>query len=209
MTSVSTLFDHTHIDNHSPHTLFLLHGTGGDKTDFLFFDDLLEKKYNIVSLQGNVSENGMPRFFRRTAPGVFDQDNIRRETLKLEEFIDSWCLKMKTTPQDLCFLGYSNGANMILATLFYYPHLIQTGALLHPMVPFAPDDSVDLSKSNIFISIGTDDPMVPLDQGRAVSSTIVRRGGQVTTKEYEGGHQISEDEIRDVTEFWNLAFVGS
>ncbi len=196
------LFYHIFIDNKSSQTLFLLHGTGGSTGDFLFLNELLEKKYNIVALKGNVDENGMTRFFKRHALGVFDQENIKQEAEKLHKFITTWMEEHKITSEKLFFLGYSNGANMLLATLFYYPNILKHLVLLHPMLPFKiKDHSLDLSNHKIFVSMGQYDEMVPKSQREELVETLKSSGAKLTIKEYPGGHEIGEEEINDVVEF--------
>lgn len=42
--------------------LLLLHGTGGTEEDLLPLADLIDPKASVLSVRGNVTENGMPRF---------------------------------------------------------------------------------------------------------------------------------------------------
>lgn len=198
------LFDHIALDNKSTKTLFLLHGTGGGKQDFLFLDELLGKKYNIVSLKGNVDEEGVSRFFKRDSMGVFDQESIKEESEKLHTFITTWIDMHKLTPEQLFFLGYSNGANMLLATLFYYPEILKQLVLLHPMLPFTiKKRSINLSQHKIFVSMGAYDQIITLSQSQELIDTLKSCGAKLTIKEYPGGHEISEKEINDVVEFLN------
>lgn len=195
-------FKHIYINNNSSKYLFLLHGTGADEYDLLFFDELLKKNFNIVSLLGNVNTHGIRRFFGRDEQGVFDQKSIVDETKKLQEFISAWMQQYSTSVQDLTFLGYSNGANMILATLLNYPDSISHAILLHPMIPFdLKDKQLDLSKLNAFVSIGILDQVIPPSEGRKVARTLESFGAKVTLKEYPGGHEISEQELLDIKSF--------
>lgn len=195
------LFVHTAIDNHVQKTLFLLHGTGGDETDLLFLDGLLEKSYNLVGLRGNVNENGMNRFFVRSAPGVFDQESIRAEADKLYRFVSAWGNSQNHASKDMAFVGYSNGANVALATLFYYPQVVYTCALLHPMLPFEPEPSLTLLHLTMFISSGEADPMVPSADTARLMRTLSKTKATITHRTYPGGHEISETEIADVVLF--------
>ncbi|KPV52682.1 hypothetical protein SE17_14025 [Kouleothrix aurantiaca] len=61
-------------------TLLLLHGTGGNEHDLLGLGQALHPQAALLSPRGQVLENGMPRFFRRLAEGVFDLDDLRRRT---------------------------------------------------------------------------------------------------------------------------------
>ncbi len=197
-----TLFDYEFVDNAAKRTLFLLHGTGGNKHDLLFFDDLLHGQYNLMGLEGNIRENGMPRFFKRHEAGVFDQESIKAETLKLHMFIRSWCIEYAMEPSTFSFLGYSNGANMLLATLFLYPSYIKRVVLLHPLMPLpANHPEPDLTGRSCFVSIGTSDTVITPTQGAFVSDVLRRSGADVTFKAYPSGHEVSEKELADCCEF--------
>ena len=68
-------------------TLLLLHGTGGDENDLVSLGQLLAPEANLLSPRGGVLENGMPRFFRRLAEGVFDEEDVKRRADELAEFV--------------------------------------------------------------------------------------------------------------------------
>ena len=51
--------------NENAPTLLLLHGTGGDERDLLPLAEMIAPAQSVLSVKGNVSENGMPRFFAR------------------------------------------------------------------------------------------------------------------------------------------------
>src|SRR3954454_15097823 len=67
--------------------LLLLHGTGGDEHDLLPLRDQLSPGAAVLSVRGAVLENGMPRFFRRLAEGVFDEEDLRYRAAELAEFV--------------------------------------------------------------------------------------------------------------------------
>jgi hypothetical protein len=58
-------------------TLLLLHGTGGNEEDLLPLAKMLSPESGMLSVRGDVLENGMPRFFRRlVAVGYSNGANI-------------------------------------------------------------------------------------------------------------------------------------
>src|SRR6476646_12129796 len=69
--------------------LLLLHGTGGNEDDMIPLGRDLDPTAALLSLRGNVLENGMPRFFRRLSEGVFDEADVIRRANELAEFIGS------------------------------------------------------------------------------------------------------------------------
>src|SRR5262245_53667904 len=70
-------------------TLLALHGTGGDENDLLPLARAIRPRAAVLSPRGRVLEHGMPRFFRRLAEGVFDQEDLKLRTSELTEFIAS------------------------------------------------------------------------------------------------------------------------
>src|SRR5476651_2711061 len=67
--------------------LLLLHGTGGDENDLIPLGEQLLPGAALLSPRGKVLENGMPRFFRRLAEGVFDLPDLKARTVELGEFV--------------------------------------------------------------------------------------------------------------------------
>ena len=70
-------------------TLLLLHGTGGNEDDLIPLGRELAPGAALPSPRGGELENGMSRFFRRLAEGVFDVEDLRRRTEDLARFIES------------------------------------------------------------------------------------------------------------------------
>jgi len=70
-------------------TVLLLHGTGGDESDLIPLGAELAPGASLLSPRGQVSERGMPRFFRRHAEGVFDEADIRARVPQLAAFVRS------------------------------------------------------------------------------------------------------------------------
>ncbi len=197
----NTLFHHKYIHNNASKTLVLLHGTGGTEQDFLFLNDQLKDSYNLLGLKGNVDESGLNRFFKRKAMGVFDQENIIIEANKLQTFTSQWMNEHNMNIDQFVFMGYSNGANMILATLFYYPEIIKNALLLRPMLPFTPKQPVNLSQNTILINYSTNDEMVSEEDSINLIELLRSYKAHVTFKSYTTGHQLSSAEIEDCVEF--------
>jgi phospholipase/carboxylesterase len=120
-------------DSPEAYTLLLLHGTGGDENDLIPLSEVFGKNINILSVRGNVQENGMPRFFRRLAIGVFDEKDVEFRTHELVHFIRETAVELQINPEKIIALGFSNGANIAGATLMLYPdRFLQCRRLTHP-----------------------------------------------------------------------------
>ena len=145
----------------------------------------------------------MPRFFARLAMGVFDQESITTETDKLATFLGRWYEQHNTDSASAVFVGYSNGANMILATLLRHAQVVQQAALLHAMLPFEPP-RVDLSGKRFLVTYGRQDLLMP--QGAAYEAERVINALQANRASVEqfahpGGHELTHTEQAALLEF--------
>src|SRR4051812_42563939 len=93
-------------------TLVLFHGTGGTEHDLLPLAKMISPASSVLSVRGNVLENGMPRFFRRLAEGVFDEADLIFRTKEVKDFLDQAADQYGFDRGNLCAVGYSNGANI-------------------------------------------------------------------------------------------------
>jgi pimeloyl-ACP methyl ester carboxylesterase len=104
--------------------LLLLHGTGGDEHDLLPLADRLSPRSPLLSPRGEVLEQGMPRFFRRLAEGVFDEDDLRRRTDELADFVAAAADEHHVAPGSFIAVGFSNGANIASSLLMRRPEVL-------------------------------------------------------------------------------------
>ncbi len=113
--------------------VLLLHGTGGDETDLLPLGRAVAPGAALLSPRGKVLENGMPRFFRRLAEGVFDEADLRHRADELARFVTE-ARETYGLPAPIA-IGFSNGANIAAALLLLHPGVLAGAALLRAMVP--------------------------------------------------------------------------
>ena len=178
-------------------TLLLLHGTGGDENSLLDLGRMLAPGLAILSPRGKVLENGMPRFFRRLAEGVFDLPDLKLRTHELADLIAAASVAYKFDPAQVIAVGYSNGANIAASMLLDYPGVLSASLLFHPMVPFVPQTLPDLSKTPVFISAGRHDPIVLASETERLVALLQQSGAEVAAHWYSGGHEVSHAEVRD------------
>src|SRR3954470_11944872 len=137
-------FVHRYVPGRSTRTLLLLHGTGGNETDLLSLGRSLDPTAALLSPRGKVLENGMPRFFRRLAEGVFDEEDLVRRAHELADFIGEAAEHYRFHPKNVVAVGYSNGANIAGGLLLLRPGVLSGAALLRPMVPLIPQTLPEL-----------------------------------------------------------------
>lgn len=175
--------------------LLLLHGTGGDENDMLPLGRDLDPSAALLSLRGNVLENGMPRFFRRLAEGVFDEEDVVRRANELAEFVPMAAAKYEFDPATLTALGYSNGANIAAAVLLLRPGVLRSAVLLRAMVPLEPAIPPDLAGTRVLICSGKRDAIVPVENAQRLAAMLRDAGADVTHRFAAAGHQLVFDEI--------------
>src|SRR5512140_359160 len=110
-------FIHDFHPGSSSRTLLLLHGTGGNERDLIPLGRELDPNASLLSPRGKVLENGMPRFFRRIAEGVFDLEDLKSRTNELADFVASSAPHYELAANRVVGVGYSNGANIAASML--------------------------------------------------------------------------------------------
>jgi len=169
------------------------HGTGADERQLHGLAAELVPGAHVISPRGDVDEGGMARFFRRRAEGVYDMEDLARAVEKMAGFLAD--ARSATGADRLIGLGYSNGANILAATAFAHPHLVDDLALMHPLIPWAPDPATGLAGRRALITAGRRDPICPAPQTDALALWLERQGAQVDLHWHPGGHEIDRSEI--------------
>lgn len=182
--------------------VLLLHGTGGNENDLLPIGRQLAPGSALLSPRGDVSEHGMPRFFRRFAEGVFDLEDVARRTHALADFITAAAAKYGFESDRLTALGYSNGANIAASLLLLRPKVLARAVLLRPMVVLQPEQLPDLSGKHVSLISGRHDPIVPLDHPPRLADMLRRAGARVDLHWLEAGHQLTEADLVHASTFF-------
>jgi phospholipase/carboxylesterase len=181
--------------------LLLLHGTGGDENDLLPLGASISPGSPLLSARGDVLENGMPRFFRRLAPGVFDFADLTKRTETLAEFITQAATTYQLDARQLIAVGYSNGANIALSVLLNHPALLAGAALLRPMWIGEPGKTPDLTGKRVLISSGLQDPIAPADQAGQIATLLRKTGASVTLNSLPAGHGLTSADFAGAKRF--------
>jgi len=187
-------FTHRYVPG-GPTTLLLLHGTGGSEKDLLALGEALRPEAGRLSPRGQVLEDGMPRFFRRLAAGVFDQEDLVRRTHELADFVEAAASAYGFDPAQVIAVGYSNGANIAASVLLLRPAILSAAVLFHPMVPLVPETPPHLAGKPVFIGAGRYDTMIEPLEAERLSGLLRRCGADVTLHWENGGHALNREEV--------------
>jgi phospholipase/carboxylesterase len=171
--------------------LLLLHGTGADETQLVGLGRLLSPGAPLLSPRGKVLENGMPRYFRRLAEGVFDEEDLRARALELAGWVDA------NADDPPIAVGFSNGANIASAMLLLSPHTLNGALLIRPMVPLEPDPLPDLRGKHVLLLSGRADPMVAAGQPEKLAALLKRAGANVELSWQNAGHELGAGDVAE------------
>jgi predicted esterase len=188
-------FIHEFIPGDSPRTLLLLHGTGGNERDLIPLGRELDPNAGLLSPRGKVLENGMPRFFRRLAEGVFDLEDLEHRTNELADFVTAAAQHYGFATDQLVAVGYSNGANIAASMLLLRPELLPTAVLFRAMVPLHPEKEPNLSSVRVWIGAGDQDPIVPPSETERLAEVLRRAGADVTLHFAKAGHGLTKNDL--------------
>jgi phospholipase/carboxylesterase len=150
---------------------------------------------SVLSIRGNVLENGMPRFFRRLAEGVFDEEDLFFRTKELYDFLDQAAADYAFDRRNLVAVGYSNGANIAGSLLFHYQDALRGAILHHPMVPRRGIQLPDLSEIPVFIGAGKNDPICTPQETEELQLLLREAGASVTVHWESMGHRLTHTEV--------------
>ena len=194
-------FLHEFIPGTSSRTLLLLHGTGGNERDLIPLGRELDPNATLLSPRGKILENGMPRFFRRLAEGVFDLEDLKFRTNELADFVTAAAQHYGFALDNLIAVGYSNGANIAASMLLLRPEITHTAILFRAMVPLIPDRLPNLSSVQVWIGAGDQDPIVPASETKRLAELLRHGGADVTIRFAKAGHGLTNNDLEAAREW--------
>jgi predicted esterase len=188
-------FIHEFVPGNSSRTLLLLHGTGGNERDLLPLGRELDPNASLLSPRGKILENGMPRFFRRLAEGVFDLEDLKTRTNELADFVSAAVRHYKLDLDHIVGVGYSNGANVAASMLLLRPEIMHAAILFRAMVPLVPDKMPELSSVHVWIGAGDQDPIIPPSEAQRLVELLRQASAEVTIRFFHAGHGLTNDDV--------------
>jgi phospholipase/carboxylesterase len=194
-------FHHVFVAGKSRRTLLLLHGTGGNEHDLLSLGRKLDAQASLLSPRGKVLENGLPRFFRRLAEGVFDEEDLIRRTAELAGFVSEAATSYSLESDRIYAVGYSNGANIAASLLLLRPGVLAGAALLRAMVPLVPKVLPKLNGTSVLLLSGRYDPLVPEKNAGRLAALLTDAGAVVALHLENAGHELTEHSL-EATRQW-------
>jgi phospholipase/carboxylesterase len=189
-------FIHEFVSGTSGRTLLLLHGTGGNERDLIPLGRELDPNAGLLSPRGKILENGMPRFFRRLAEGVFDVEDLKQRTNELADFVAAATEHYNLAADQIVAVGYSNGANIAASMLLLRSETLRSAILFRVMVPFVPEKLPDLSSVRVWIGAGNQDPIIPTSETQRLVELLRNAGADVTIRFANATHALTDADVK-------------
>lgn len=192
-----TDWPHLHLpgEDGSP-VLLMLHGTGGNEQEIAALATELEPRAGVLAPRGRVREKGMARWFRRHGEGVFDVDDVIARAGELAEFVEAARAHHGWGDRPLVAVGFSNGANIALATAWLHPTVVDRVIAFSGMYPFGDREvAADLHGVRIVTLNGEADPMAPLASVNRLADALREKGADVQQHLRPGGHGIAMSDL--------------
>jgi predicted esterase len=189
-------FIHEFVSGTSGRTLLLLHGTGGNEHDLIPLGRELDPNAALLSPRGKILENGMPRFFRRLAEGVFDVEDLKQRTNELADFVAAATEHYNLAADQIVAVGYSNGANIAASMLLLRSETLRSAILFRVMVPFVPEKLPDLSSVRVWIGAGNQDPIIPTSETQRLVELLRNAGADVTIRFANATHALTDADVK-------------
>ncbi|TDW29860.1 alpha/beta hydrolase [Cryobacterium psychrophilum] len=178
--------------------LLMLHGTGGNEQEIAELGQQLDPDAAVLAPRGRVRENGSNRWFRRLEEGIFDVDDVVQRAGELAELVESAQREYGLQNRPLVAVGFSNGANIALATMMLHPTTITRVVAFSGMYPFADRDApAQISETDALMLNGSADPLAPASSVDRLESELLRHGASVTRFTRTGGHGITPEEVAE------------
>lgn len=177
------------------HLIITLHGTGGRADDLFQIANFLDPHATKVGFQGEVSENGMSRYFARYAEGGFDLDSLKKATDDLDASISRLIKEFKLENHTITIIGYSNGANLAKNLLKEYENTaIDYAILFHPSL-ITPKIPYKKQTIQVLATFGSNDPYVSEREFMHLKESMMDASISIETYSHNHGHQLTQGEL--------------
>jgi phospholipase/carboxylesterase len=192
-----------------PPLLLLLHGYGANEDDLFSLAPYLDGRFMIVSARAPIMLQPMSYAWFSlgfTPQGiVVNPEEVESSRRTIHKFLGEIVEAYDCDPKAVYLMGFSQGAMMSLSVALTYPGSA-TGvvAMSGRVLPQALEKITDkdtLTGLPIFVAHGSRDMLIPIDHGRDARAKLSELPVELTYHEYDMGHEISYDSLKDITEW--------
>lgn len=192
--------EHLFVDGNKDRVLITLHGTGGNAQEIAGLGRAIDENAAILSVNGEVMEGGMRRFFKRHGEGQYDVEDLNMRGKELLDFLVESSKEYDFDLGNAVLVGFSNGSNIAINIMLRENSPLKNALLFAPLYNVDVDENVKLDNVNVYISMGEMDPIVPKAASDHVIALFESRGANVE-KYWVGSHEITSGAINAAQTF--------
>ncbi len=194
------------IKSEKPPVVFLLHGIGSNEKDLFALADYLPQNFLVISIQAPYALGGDGYAWYHadfsTSKPVYNKEEAEQSRNTIIQFIREVKNQHPFDEKQIYLLGFSQGAIMSYSVGLTRPDLIKgmaimSGRLLEDVKPMIKAND-QLKQLSIFISHGTNDPVLNIQNARDAVAYLKTLNLNPTYKEYTEGHSINNQMLSDV-----------
>jgi phospholipase/carboxylesterase len=120
-------------------------------------------------------------------------------------FIHTLPERYDSDPDRIYLMGFSQGAATAYAVAMGHPDLVQGIAGLVGFVPVECDAAIEiavLKNLPIFMAVGRTDRYIPFTRAQGCAQTLRDSGADLTFRDYDTGHRLNAQGVRDLKSWW-------
>ncbi len=190
-----------------PHpTVVMLHGLSGDDRSMWVFAPRLPEGWLLVAPRApRAASVGGYAWLPRQADEWPDIDRFDPSVDLIADLLNALPATYGADPQQLWLMGFSQGAALAFATALREPERIRGVAGLVGFLPEgfeARAEGRPLEGMPAFMAAGRRDPMVPIQRAVAAAKALREAGAALDFRDYEAGHKLSLQGLRDLGAWW-------
>jgi phospholipase/carboxylesterase len=190
-----------------PHPcVVMLHGRSGSEDAMWVFARTLPANWLVVSPRGIKPDPAggfawHPRQRDEWPPLAMFEEAVE----SVAGFIRALPSAYGADPSKIFLMGFSQGAATAYATAMVHPGLVRGIVGLVGFVPVQCDAAVEtavLKGLPIFMAVGVKDPYIPHARAQNCARTLRETGADLAYHEYDTGHRLNAQGVRDLTSWW-------
>ncbi len=194
-------------ENEKSPLLILLHGFGADANDLFGLAPFLDERFFIASVQAPFAlpfggRAWFELYFEGGQVSGFNAEQFGQSLEMLLGFIDELVAQHDLDAERVFIGGFSQGSMIGITSVFNAPEkfagaVLMSGRAADEMI--VKENTEKLKDFPVFVTHGVYDPVIPIDNGRESKEVLSLLSVDLTYKEYEMAHEISQASLQDVS----------
>jgi phospholipase/carboxylesterase len=191
-------------------TIFAMHGWGSNAMDLHGLAPFVAGgQFLVICPQGAIeveigAVNGYGWY--QTQPGARpDEEKVDEAVAQLAAFINEACQRYPVDRSKIVAVGFSQGGMMAYNLVVRWPKrfiaMAGIGTALPEWLAERATDREAFAQLPILVEHGRADEAIPMKRARKTLETLRELGFPVTFRDYDCGHEVAADGVRDLSSF--------